>query len=307
MAPQVKRAIAPCTEGEGAKGREGCTLVAQEMKCLSSSLFSFLSSHQPSPGLPRPPQPPLPVIHGHLLPASDFSSSSSVHHCPPLSQPPLPQLHANLPRDRVTKIWSPVRDRPASRSHPFLSCSARGQEPPSLMLFRRRPPRHSPAPAGIPHSGPVHPRPSSPRLAAAVLTLTGLCRDPRGGGSPLSPQTLRRNPLRVRGRWGPSAQSAGRSLASPRLDGIRWQRRPSSTALGSARCPPPIAHRRRRRGGGGGRRAGEGEGQSGKRRGSPAGLSSRGVFEYRHLPWAVWQSLDARVVSCLPSLYGRGN
>ena len=254
-----------------------------------------------------PPQPPLPVIHGHLLTASDFSSSSSVHHCPPLSQPPLPQLHANLPRDRVTKIWSPVRDRPASRSHPFLSCSARGQEPPSLMLFRRRPPRHSPAPAGIPHSGPVHPRPSSPRLAAAVLTLTGLCRDPRGGGSPLSPQTLRRNPLRVRGRWGPSAQSAGRSLASPRLDGIRWQRRPSSTALGSARCPPPIAHRRRRRGGGGGRRAGEGEGQSGKRRGSPAGLSSRGVFEYRHLPWAVWQSLDARVVSCLPSLYGRGN
>ena len=146
-----------------------------------------------------------------------------------------------------------------------------------------------------------------PRLAAAVLTLTGLCRDPRGGGSPLSPQTLRRNPLRVRGRWGPSAQSAGRSLASPRLDGIRWQRRPSSAALGSARCPPPIAHRRRRRGGGGGRRAGEGEGQSRKRRGPPAGLSSRGVFEHGHLPWAVWQSLDARVVSCLPSLYGRGN
>lgn len=37
----------------------------------------------------------------------------------------------------------------------------------------------------------------------------------------------------------------------------------------------------------------------------PAGPSPRGVFEYGHLPWAVWQSLDARVVSCLPSLYGR--
>lgn len=44
------------------------------------------------------PQSPLPVIHRHLLPASDFPSSSSVHHCPPPSQPPFPQLHANLPQ-----------------------------------------------------------------------------------------------------------------------------------------------------------------------------------------------------------------
>lgn len=282
--------------------------MAQEMKCLSSSLFSFLSY---PPAFARSPPPPSPLC----LSSTATSSLPLISLHPPLSitapHPPSPHslnCMPTSPRDRVTGIWSPIRDRPASRSHPFLSSSAGGQEPPSLlMLFRRRPPRHSPAPAGIPHSGPVHPRPSSPRPAAAVLTLTGLCLDPRGGGSPLSPQTLRRNPLRVRGRWGPSAQSAGRSLASARLDGIRWQRRPSSAALGSARCPPPIAHRRRRRGGGGGRRAGEGEGQSGKRRGPPAGLSPRGVFECGHLPWAVWHSLDSRVVSCLPSHYGRGN
>ena len=43
---------------------------------------------------PPSPQSPLPVIHGHLLPASDFPSSSSVHHCPPLSQPPFPAATA---------------------------------------------------------------------------------------------------------------------------------------------------------------------------------------------------------------------
>lgn len=160
--------------------------------------------HQPSPGHPRP-QSPLPVIHGHLLPASDFPSSSSVHQWPPLSQPHSLNCMPTSPRDRVTGIWSPVRDRPASRSPPIPLLLCRG---PRALL----PPHALQAPAPKTLSRPSrHPsfRSSPPpplQLQAsrcsthADRTLPG----PAWRGSPLSPQTLRRNPLKVRGRWGPT-------------------------------------------------------------------------------------------------------
>lgn len=97
------RETAQGTREDGAKGSGGCSLVAQEIKYLSTSLFSFLF---PPSLLPGPPQPPLLAVYPHVIPASKFPSSSSLHHSRP-SGPHSLNFIPTYPRDPVTRIWSP--------------------------------------------------------------------------------------------------------------------------------------------------------------------------------------------------------
>ena len=166
------------------------------------------------------------------------------------------------------------------------------------MLFRRCPPRLSRA-AGIPHprSGPPPPLPPpAGRPAAAVLTLSEL-RLTRAGVVAATSQSLPRNPLSGRGRWGPCEQSAGRSLLRAWMgSGGSVGSASPLLALPAARPPSHTPEAEAGRGRGPASRGGGGEEEWG---GEGAALTHRlpgntpsGIFGCGHLSSAPLQSLE---------------
>ena len=232
--------------------------MAQEIKYLSTSLFSCLF---PPSLLPGPPQPPLLAIHPHVIPASKFPSSFSLHHYRPFSPHSL-NFIPTYPRDPVTRIWSPQGIGQTRPLTPASLVPQGGRAPPPPCSPGTRPPRHSPAHPSSPVPARSTPVPL-PHAGHCSTYAAGSASDPGLGWSPLSLNPCPEIQCGSQGAGDPERRAPVRSPLRA------WMGSGGDSALLSAlpAVRPPIAHRRR--GGGGGRqRAGEGEGKgSGKRRG----------------------------------------